>query len=232
MEETKDQDGSMMSDDNDKQAVKFRDMRAYPIVYMFVVTFAAAGVLIGLGHATAARVETNREMFFERAVLSAVDQDEVLALSPARVHELFMETIRTPSASSAGAYRLVAGGPSAVPGMDEVKIFALPFEGQGFWNEIRGILGISPDGMTVVGLAFYEQSETPGLGAEIVKPYFTDQFRGLSLRAGDPALRLKVAGSGGAAGVDAVTGATRTCGRLEGILNEAIARWRSERGDE
>jgi len=52
------------------------------------------------------------------------------------------------------------------------------FEGQGFWARIRGIVGIAADRKTVTGITFYEQSETPGLGAEIVRPAFRNQFKG------------------------------------------------------
>lgn len=207
----------------EKPAAKLRDRRVYPVFYMFAVTFVATGILIGLSRSTAGRVNANKQILFERAVLIALGIDDGQKMPPARIHEAFLEQVEEPSEESAGAYRMVNDGASAA--------YALPFEGRGFWNEIRGVMGIKPDGSALTGLAFYEQSETPGLGAEIVKPYFTDQFRELKLASGNPALGLSSAGTEAAENeVDAITGATQTCTRLEDILNEALNAWREKMG--
>ncbi|TFH15784.1 MAG: FMN-binding protein [Lentisphaerales bacterium] len=207
----------------EKPKIGFRDGRSYPVLYMFALTFVATGVLIGLSRLTAGRVEVNRRVLFERAVLAALGSDHVRKMS-AEAHKAFMENVAEPTESTAGAYRLVQA--------DDVVAYALPFEGQGFWDVIRGVMGITPDGSALTGLAFYEQNETPGLGAEIVKPHFTDQFRNLLLDRSGPSLRLKPAGSRSARNdVDAISGATETCTRLERILNASILEWRGNIGN-
>jgi len=207
----------------EKPAIKFRTRRSFPVLYMFAVTFVATGILIGLSRSTAGRVEANKQILFERAVLSALGVDAGPRPSPANIHQTFLAQVKPPTESTAGAYRLVRDGATAA--------YALPFAGRGFWNEIRGVMGISPDGSVLTGVAFYEQSETPGLGAEIVKPAFTEQFRNLKLAGGSSALGLKPAGTKTSASeVDAITGATQTCTRLEDILNDALGAWRREMG--
>ncbi len=207
----------------EKPPAKLRDRRAYPVFYMFAVTFVSTGVLIGLNRMTEDRVEANRQVLFEEAVLFALGWDAEEKMSPAGVHQAFLENVQEPAEESAGAYRLVRGG--------KLEAYALPFEGRGFWNQIKGVMGIRPDGSVLTGMAFYEQSETPGLGAEIVKTYFTDQFQELKLDAGSPALALKSSGAkSGENEVDAITGATQTCTRLEDILNNALDAWRKKMG--
>jgi len=210
--------------------VEFQKKPVYPVVYMFVVMLFFTAILVGLARSAADRVEANNQIRFERAVLLAVGV-EAESMNPAEVHAAFVENIQPPTPASAGAYTYpgerrasAASSSSAVP-----AVYAIPFEGQGFWNVIKGVVGIKPDGKTVTGIAFYEQSETPGLGAEIVKPPFRDQFRELTLAEGPALLRLKPAGSDAdEPGVDAISGATQTCTRLERILNDALKEWRSE----
>ncbi|MFC1462286.1 FMN-binding protein [Verrucomicrobiota bacterium] len=210
----------------------------YPVVYMFVVMFCFTAVLVGLARSASDRIEANREVMFEKAVLTAVGID-VEDSSPTEVHAAFTGSIRPPTAGSSGAYVYVGHGQDARAtgsgtGVSPVRrghrgpvAYAIPFEGQGFWNTIKGVIGVKPDGRTIAGIAFYEQSETPGLGAEIVKPRFCDQFKGLLLEEGPAPLSLKPAGAESEApGVQAITGATQTCTRLERILNDALREWR------
>ncbi len=59
--------------------------------------------------------------------------------------------------------------------------YILPLAGMGLWGPIWGYVSFDADGSTIYGAFFDHQGETPGLGAEIAKPAFSDQFRGLSI---------------------------------------------------
>lgn len=59
--------------------------------------------------------------------------------------------------------------------------YILPLAGMGLWGPIWGYVSFDSDGATIYGAFFDHQGETPGLGAEIAKPAFSDQFRGLSI---------------------------------------------------
>lgn len=56
--------------------------------------------------------------------------------------------------------------------------YILPMAGMGLWGPIWGYIAFDADGTTVYGAFFDHQGETPGLGAEITKPAFSDQFMG------------------------------------------------------
>ena len=56
--------------------------------------------------------------------------------------------------------------------------FIIPLYGSGLWGPIWGYIAFDDDGSTIFGAYFAHQGETPGLGAEIEKPAFRDQFQG------------------------------------------------------
>jgi Na+-transporting NADH:ubiquinone oxidoreductase subunit C len=204
-----------------------RQTGAYPVVYMFVVTAAFSTVVIGLSAMTRERVEANARLALESAVLRALPTEgaEPESLRGADVHRRFTEQVTAPDASSGGAYTLKKGG--------QIVAYAVPFEGRGFWATIRGVIGVAADKETVTGIAFYEQSETPGLGAEIVKPAFRNQFEGKVLAENERPIAMRRPGATlGKNDVYAVTGATQTSVRVESMVNQAIREWRAKVGGE
>lgn len=54
--------------------------------------------------------------------------------------------------------------------------WVIPVNGFGLWDAIYGYLALKPDGNTVIGIAWYEQKETPGLGGNIAEPFWQDLF--------------------------------------------------------
>ncbi|MCU0917088.1 MAG: FMN-binding protein [Planctomycetes bacterium] len=198
-----------------------RERKWYPIFYMFVVTAAFSSIVIGFSALTQERVEANTQLAFEAAVLEAGLGHHDPARSGPEVHRKFVEQVSDPNASSGGAYILRQDG--------RFIGYALPFEGQGFWARVKGIIGVEPDKRTVTGIAFYEQSETPGLGAEIVRPKFREQFKGRVLGPKEKPIRMRRPGSSlGESDVYAVTGATQTTVRVEEMMNRAIRDWQTQ----
>lgn len=64
---------------------------------------------------------------------------------------------------------------------DKGMKFIVPVYGAGLWGPIWGYVAIDSNGKTIYGAYFAHQGETPGLGAEIEKPAFSNQFEGKSL---------------------------------------------------
>jgi len=56
--------------------------------------------------------------------------------------------------------------------------YVIPVNGYGLWDAIYGYLAIKPDGDTVIGISWYDQKETPGLGAVITEAQWQRQFQG------------------------------------------------------
>ena len=60
----------------------------------------------------------------------------------------------------------------------KVDGFAIPISGKGLWGTMYGYFAIEPDGATAKGITFYKHVETPGLGAEVDKPWFQQNYKG------------------------------------------------------
>lgn len=108
--------------------------------------------------------------------------------------------------------------------MGKVEAVAFSFSGQGLWGPIKGFLAMEADMETIRGITFHEQEETPGLGGEIGSQWFQAQFRQKRIRdaAGQAGMRIRRGGATGVNEVDAITGATMTCEKVETMLNELI----------
>jgi len=187
---------------------------------MFVATAFFSSILIGLARFSRDRVEANQRLSVEKAVLEALPIELPPEASSLDLHRMFLERVTGPSAPSGDAYVLTEG--------DKVVAYAVPLEGKGYWDTIRGFIGIASDRNTVTGISFYEQNETPGLGAEIAQPPFRAQFVGKRIAEGDRPLGFMPVGSAlGESEVHAITGATQTSTRVERIINEDLVGWRS-----
>jgi Na+-transporting NADH:ubiquinone oxidoreductase subunit C len=56
--------------------------------------------------------------------------------------------------------------------------YVIPVNGLGLWDAIYGYIALKPDGNTIIGVSWYDQKETPGLGANISEFYWQNLFPG------------------------------------------------------
>ena len=103
--------------------------------------------------------------------------------------------------------------------------------GMGFWDRIEAVVVLSPDLKQILNIQFMDQKETPGLGARIEEPWFTDQFKSLALAWDDPQGQRVLVGANPAPNaaneVDAITGATQTSMALMRFFNEELDAFRA-----
>ena len=108
--------------------------------------------------------------------------------------------------------------------------FAIPISGKGLWGTMYGYFAIEPDGATAKGITFYRHIETPGLGAEVDKPWFQQNFVGKRFidddgnLVGIQTVKGKVDESSDEAYhlVDGITGATMTSRGLNQFLLKGL----------
>ena len=81
----------------------------------------------------------------------------------------------------------------------ETQAIAYSAAAKGYHDLIEVMVGVDPEGK-LTGISIMTHTETPGLGARIVEPDFTDQFAGLDLET------TKLSAEGGK--VDTLSGAT------------------------
>ncbi len=116
---------------------------------------------------------------------------------------------------------------------DTIKSIILPVHGYGLWSTMYGFLAVDADGQTVQSINFYDQGETPGLGAEVVNPNWRALWKGKKVydESGAVALGL-IKGTvdnskpGSEFQVDGLAGATLTS---VGVTN-LVKFWMSQEG--
>lgn len=105
--------------------------------------------------------------------------------------------------------------------------YVLPLAGMGLWGPIWGYVALDADASTIYGAYFDHQGETPGLGAEITKPAFTDQFEGKQLFKQGQFLPVAVLKKGikpanGEDYVDGISGGTITSKGVGAMLDDCL----------
>ena len=104
--------------------------------------------------------------------------------------------------------------------------YAFPISGKGLWSMMYGYLSIESDLETVAGISFYKHGETPGLGAEIVKSWFSSQFSGKKLYANGKPTDFRVLKPGSVldqSSVDGISGSTITSKGVEALIKRDAA---------
>lgn len=193
----------------------------FPVVYMFLITAFFSSIVIGFSYITNSKVEANEDLAFEKAILNVLPDLFKSGTKRYELHRIFVEQVSKPDETSGGAYMLKEAG--------KIVAYALPISGQGFWAPIKGAIGIKADRRTITGIAFYQQNETPGLGAQITKDTFRNQFKGKIISSTGKPLNIKrPTDTLRQSDVHAVTGATQTSTRLEKIINEDLKNWLSK----
>ncbi|OLO03559.1 Na(+)-translocating NADH-quinone reductase subunit C [Salinicola socius] len=113
---------------------------------------------------------------------------------------------------------------------DDPDQIVMPIRGQGLWGLMEGFLSVRGDGNTIVGLSYYDQSETPGLGGEVDNPRWKAKWDGKKIYEDgdfqDPQIQLVKGGASGDYEVDALSGASLTS---RGVTN-MLRFWLSDEG--
>ena len=66
--------------------------------------------------------------------------------------------------------------PLYIANVEGEEYYIIPLRGNGLWNAIWGYVSLKSDANTIAGTTFDHAGETPGLGAEIIKPFFEERF--------------------------------------------------------
>jgi Na+-transporting NADH:ubiquinone oxidoreductase subunit C len=115
---------------------------------------------------------------------------------------------------------------------DKIDAYIVPFNSRGLWGRIQGYLAIEDDGSTISGFSIFKHSETPGLGGEIEKAWFQENWVGKKIvdRSGEfvsvsiakGAVEDMIQPEKQAHYVDGISGATMTGKYLTAGLKETL----------
>ena len=116
--------------------------------------------------------------------------------------------------------------PLFISEVNNEKQYIIPLRGKGLWGPIWGFIALEEDLNTVFGAVFDHKGETPGLGAEINRPFFQDQFSGKIIFKDEKLVSISVL-KGGADpsdmhAVDGISGGTITSDGVTDMLAERL----------
>jgi len=115
----------------------------------------------------------------------------------------------------------------------QLKAYVLPVSGKGLWSTVYAYMALETDASTVRGVTFYKHGETPGLGGEIEKEWFTANFKGKKIFDEEGGLisieivKGKVLNDSPDAyhQVDGISGSTLTCRGINNFIKVNLKRY-------
>ncbi len=148
-------------------------MAGITIILGFLLSFAATSLK--------AKQDFNIEIDIKKNILRSlsIPSDQSQKLSQSDIQKLYDKEITTLNIdksgmkSDNGALRVYIATDGEQP-----TGYSIPISGKGLWSTIYGYIALEPDGITVKGITFYKHGETPGLGGELEKDWFTSNFVG------------------------------------------------------
>ena len=158
---------------------------AYTIIFTMIVA-----VILGLGLSMTAdslreRQKLNVQLDIKKNILSVLGfeqnanwtNEDVQTMYDNNISEIIIsstgEVIEDNNASSEDTYKIYQSRDGS-----KVTGYAIPIAGKGLWGTMYGYFAIEPDASTAKGITFYKHKETPGLGAEVDKDWFKNNFIG------------------------------------------------------
>jgi len=158
---------------------------AYTIIFTMIVA-----VILGLGLSMTAdslreRQKLNVQLDIKKNILSVLGfeqnanwtDEDVQTMYDNNISEIIIssagEVIEDNNDSSEDTYKIYQSRDGS-----KVTGYAIPIAGKGLWGTMYGYFAIEPDVATAKGITFYKHKETPGLGAEVDKDWFKNNFIG------------------------------------------------------
>jgi Na+-transporting NADH:ubiquinone oxidoreductase subunit C len=168
-----------------------REGNTYTFIFALIVCMVCSFSVSLVSEGLRAKKELNVLLDIKKNILKAVDLKEpldpktgdtaMLALYKEKIEEVVIDKDgnivegKTPDEITQGdklypLYIYKENGKTAS--------YCFPIEGKGLWSTIYGYLALESDAIFIRGITFYKHGETPGLGAEIEKKWFQDNFKG------------------------------------------------------
>lgn len=228
-----------------------KQSNVYTTIYIIVLVLVVGTALAAVSLALKPRQQENEDKDKQRQILAAVhitpaDDDVATEFNKYIVEQLVLNS--DGQTVEGDAFKVNMADQIKLPEAerklplfvcrmtDGSKKYIIPAYGAGLWGPIWGYIAIDSDGSTIYGAYFAHAGETPGLGAEIEKPAFTDQFNsGLHLfKDGDfkpiEVVKGGVTPANGADYVNGISGGTITSKGVNAMLSNCLTPYKSYLG--
>ncbi len=103
------------------------------------------------------------------------------------------------------------------------KKYAIHMSGMGLWSVVKAYMAMNSDLETISGMVFYDHAETPGLGGEIEKDFFQNQFEGKRMREKGKLKEFNIIKPGLETDdfcISGISAATMTCNGVKAFINK------------
>lgn len=166
-----------------------RNSNVYTIVYAAVMVIIVAFLLAFVSSSLRERQDKNVELDKKKQILTSLNiskeelEDVELAYDKyVQADQIINEkgdVVRSNGGFKIESKEIDKELPLYVCRVNNVTKYVVPLYGKGLWGPIWGYISFNEDKTTVFGTSFSHESETAGLGGEIVNPIFRNQFKGL-----------------------------------------------------
>ncbi len=220
---------------------------SYTLIYAVVMVIIVAFLLSFISSALKEKQTENVELDKKKQILSSLridlkDQDAEAVYNKYIVNGLIINSdaeLLTESKDDAFNIDIVKEMtkpldkrelPVYVANVDGQTKYIISLRGAGLWGPLWGYVALDDDKNTIYGVYFLHASETPGLGANIVEPWFQEQFIGkhilndrhefVSVAVMKPGTRAD-----GKDQVDGISGGTITSKGVEDMLYNSLGQY-------
>jgi Na+-transporting NADH:ubiquinone oxidoreductase subunit C len=199
------------------------------IWFAAVVCIVCAVLLSGAASGLRSMQQENIELDVKKNILKALNVTVPAKSTNEAIQQLYADNVNELVVNTAGELQGNKTPADAIDNADLLPVYqktqnnqvvatAIPIQGKGLWSTIKGYLALESDYNTVLGVTFYEQGETPGLGAEVAQDWFQDMWAGKKILSTDGTLESITVAKGTVAPddknkqhkVDGISGATMT----------------------
>jgi Na+-transporting NADH:ubiquinone oxidoreductase subunit C len=156
-------------------------------IFAFIMCIVCGLLLTTASQSLKQRQKDNVELDRQKNVLKALSLLKTEE-KPTRemIQSLYKSKVNEKWTNSEGDL-LDSGSDNLLPiyvleGSSGVDRYAVPFEAYGLWSWVKGYIGLKGDGNTIIGFTVYSHAETPGLGGEVDKAWFQNQFKNKKIR--------------------------------------------------
>ncbi|NQV15278.1 NADH:ubiquinone reductase (Na(+)-transporting) subunit C [bacterium] len=171
-----------------------RITKAYTLGFAAVVTMVCSVLLATAATLLKDRQDQNIQLDIKYNILNVLGLVENDDVEPEKLLALYDQKVKTYVVDTDG--KMVQGviaedvdlkvNPDLLPIFtrqegDNILAYCIPTQGKALWSTVKGYIALESDLNTVKGITFYSHGETPGLGGEIDKEWFTDAFKGKTI---------------------------------------------------
>lgn len=204
----------------------FRDRPVYPVLFILLLSVIFVGILALMFRSNEPRIDKQKREAYEKTIL-ALCADSLASLSGSTAQDI-MAAYPASFAKFLGKEAGFDRPAFAAKFNGQLIAYVFDITGKGLWGTMKALAATTPDKQTLLGIAVYEQVETPGLGGRIEEEWFTSQFERKRVLEAGGAVELELVPEGqaelGPAQIRQITGATITSKAVTDMLGSELSR--------